>query len=373
MREALSRLPAARSLRKASALLLVLAATCAIIRAASHPPQSGARDPKAAPAESSSSQTAGIAIAQNLASLGKCDEAAQALAKRNALRSEKSLTLLGVCRFRTGEFPQAITQLRQAASLAPGDKRAMIFLARAYAGAGDNEKGIETLKAWTKTHPADADALYWIGQFYQDMAGETFQQMQAKDSRNYLVYETEGNQFRARQQYPQALEAYKKALALAPPGTAGLHFRLGDVYWRSLRFDEAKKDLEQELALNPYHSKANYELGDINAKEGHPQEAARYLQKALSLDPELTEAHRSLGRVYLEEKAYPQALAEFLQVAKAEPNDHTIHALLATTYRDMGRLNEAKQEAQLSQRLENQTIQTIESNKAAEQKMGSHL
>ncbi|HEV2418730.1 MAG TPA: tetratricopeptide repeat protein [Terriglobia bacterium] len=359
-------------MRKASAILLLLAATCAIVSAASHP-QSGARDSKNALAGSSSSQTASIAIAQNLASLGKCDEAAHALAELGALRSEKALTLLGVCRFRAGEFSQAITQLRQAASLAPGYKRARIFLARAYAGAGDNEQGIETLKAWTKAHPGDVDALYWIGQFYQNMAGETFQQMQAKDSRNYLVYETEGNQYRARQQYPQALDAYKKALTLAPPGTAGLHFRLGDVYWRNLRFDEAKKELEQELALNPYHSKANYELGDIDAKEGRPQEAAGYLQKALALDPGLTEAHRSLGRVYLEEKVYSQALAEFLQVAKAEPNDHTIHALLATTYRDMGRLNEAKQEAQLSQRLENQTIQTIESNKAAEQKMGSHL
>lgn len=332
-----------------------------------------ARDFKAALAEPNQSNENIRSIATSLSSLGQCAAAAQALAKLQVEPSEKELTRLGVCHFRKGDFPQAIDQFRQALKLAPENKRACIGLARALAGAGRNEEAIQTLKDWLKAHPDDQDALYWTGRLYQDFANQTFEQMAAGHPGSYLVYETEGAQDRARQQYPQALAAYQKALALAPEGTPGLHFYIGDVYWRTLNYAGAERELKDELRINPAHSKANYELGDIYARQGDPQQAIPYLEKALTLDPGLTEAHRSLGRAYLEEKAYSQALAEFLQVAKAEPNDHTIHALLATTYRDMGRLNEAEQEAQLSQRLENQTIQTIESNKAAEQKMGSHL
>lgn len=309
-------------------------------------------------------------MAQNSPSQpGLCNQVAAAA---HANPSAAALMKIADCDLQTGDAAHAVDGFQQAVRQTPGNKQARIGLARALAAEGQNQEAIATLKQWLASHPGDEDALYWIGHLYQQFANQTFRQMAAKHPGSYQVYETEGNQYRAKQQYPQALAAYQKALALAPPETPGLHFRLGDVYWRNLRFDEAQKELEQELMLNPDHSKANYELGDIEAKLGHPKEAISHLQKALALDPGLVEARRSLGRAYLEEKKYPLALGEFLQVAKAEPQDHTIHAQLAAVYRDMGHLTKAKHEAQLSQQLENQTIQTIGSNKASEQKMAAH-
>lgn len=310
----------------------------------------------------------GAAASQNLPP-GLCNQLAAA-ARGNP--STTDLIKLADCALQMGHSAQAIERFQQAVRRAPGNKRAHIGLARALAAGGRNQEAIETLKQWLASHPGDEDALYWTGHLYQQFANQTLHEVAAEHPGSYQVYEAEGNQYRAKQQYPRALAAYQKALALAPMGTPGLHFRLGDVYWRTLRFDAAQKEFEQELALNPNHSKANYELGDIEAKLGHPKEAITHLQKALVLDPGLVEAHRSLGRAYLEGKEYPRALGEFLQVANAEPQDHTIHAQLAAVYRDMGRLAKAKQEAQLSQQLENQTIQTIGSNKASEQKMAPH-
>lgn len=368
----------------ASTLFVLVAAIFTNAKATSHPQnatlaraqaeqaqgqyQNAARDFKAALAESPQPRAVLWTIAQNLSSLGQCDDAARAFAKLHAQRSEEGLTLLGICRFRTQDFPQAIDQLQQAVSLAPDDKRARIGLARALAAGGRNEEAIQSLKTWLKIHPQDQDVLYWVGHLYEDFANQTFNQMAASHPGNYLVYETEGSQDRARQQYPQALAAYQKALSLAPQGTPGLHFYIGDVYWRTLRFEDATRELKEELTINSAHAKANYELGDIYAKEGNPRQAIPYLEKALALNPGLVEAHRSLGRAYVEEKRYPEALHEFLQVAQADPADHTIHAMLANTYRLLGRLKDAQREAQLSQRLENQTIQQIQKNKAAEQK-----
>ncbi|MGH9377946.1 MAG: tetratricopeptide repeat protein [Terriglobia bacterium] len=311
--------------------------------------------------------------AEDAAQRGNCGEAENAVANLRAPSPEKAkaLVLVGVCNFRIKNFSAAIPLLERAAKLAPHDEQLRIFLARAYSGAGRNQDAIETLRAWMKDHGEDADALYWTGNFYQDLASQTFGQMAAKHPNSYQVYEAEGSQFLTKQQFPQALEAYKKAMALAPADTPGLHFHLGDVYWRELRYDDAKRELQEELRLNPNHAQANYELGAIYAKERNPQQAVPYLQKAIALDPALIEAHRSLGNAYLEEKNYPAALAELLRVEKVEPSDHTIHAMLATTYRLMGRLEDAQREAKESEQLERQTIQTVQSNKAAEQKLGS--
>ena len=306
-------------------------------------------------------------LARCLASLGRCDEASDAFSKISSQAERESAFYVGECRFQTREFVAAVGELKQAVRLNPEDKRATLDLARAFAATGREDQAINILKTWLKGHPRDVDAMYWIGQFYEKLADQTFQQMEASHPTSYLVYETEGIQYRARQQYPEALAAYRKALSLAPPGTPGLHFYIGDVYWRTLRFNDAKRELKEELRMNPDHSKANYELGDLYVKEGKPQEAVPRLQKALSLDPSLVEAHRSLGRAYMQEKQYPQALDNFLQVEKAEPNDHTIHALLASVYRLMGRVNDAKREAQISAQLENETIQKIQKNKQAEQ------
>jgi tetratricopeptide (TPR) repeat protein len=300
--------------------------------------QHAEQDYRTALARSPKSTFARLGLGRVLAKLGQCGDAAKMFSSLPQPPTETKIRL-GVCWFRTREFPTAIAQLRAAAAAAPHDKQVWIFLARAYAGAGKYEEAIDILETWAKIHPRDVDAIYWIGEFYEERANQTFQEMRAKNPRNYLVYETEGKQFRARQQYPEALAAYKKALAAAPRGTPGLHFYLGDVYWRTLRFTEAKAELRQELALNPYHSKANYELGDIYAKQGSPRQAIPYLQKALTLNPRLTEAHRSLGRAYLEEKQYQQALDEFLPTSqltglgagldKRSPNNESMIVRLA--------------------------------------------
>lgn len=329
--------------------------------------QSATRDLKAALSDPGLSSAAIQAVTQSLAGLGQCDAAAGALAKIHTQTSAGALALLGSCHLRTGDFTQATSEFQQALKRSPGEKRVAIGLARALAGEGRDEEAIQTLNDWLKIHPGDEDTLYWTGRLYQDFANQTFEQMAAAHPDSYLVYETEGAQDRARQQYPQALAAYQKALSLAPPDTPGLHFYIGDVYWRTLRYTDAERELKAELRINPAHSKASYELGDIYARQGDPQQAVPYLEKALTLDPGLIEAHRSLGRAYMEEKRYPEALHEFLLVAKADPSDHTIHAQLANAYRLMGQLKDAEREAQLSQRLENQTIQTIQENKAAEQ------
>ncbi|HTV54500.1 MAG TPA: tetratricopeptide repeat protein [Terriglobia bacterium] len=300
---------------------------------------------------------------------GECEKTVKAVADPHKPLSPPLLRLAAVCAFRLNDFPTAIPLLAKAATLNPQDEGMRILLARAYAGVGRRERAIETLNAWTKAQGQDVDALYWTGKFYDELANQAFQQMAEKYPHNYLVYETEGNQLTLKEQFPQALASYEKALALAPKDTPGLHFHVGDIYWRTLRYPQAENELQQELRINPYHAEANYELGAIYAKEGSPQKAVALLDKAVALDPSLIAAHRSLGQAYLDERHYKLALAEFLVVAKAKPSDYTIRNMLATTYRMLGRVADARREAAESQKLYTEYIHNFQAIQAGEQQL----
>ena len=316
--------------------------------------------------QSPESTTAMLGLARNLARLGYCQAAAESLAHANISVADKQQEdrWLGICYFRTGEFEKAIARLTAAAQLKSNDRDLQVYLARTYAAKGDNEQSLQTLNAWTARYGDDSEILYWRGKLYEQLSEQTFQQMEAAAPGSYIVLQIQGNQFVSKKDYPRALAAFRSAAA-AKPDAPGLHYAMGNVYWRTSKWDEAKDELEKELAINPFHALANYELGDISVKHGEARKAVAYLQRALAADHALVEAHRTLGNAYLLQKEYEKALAEFQRVASERPMDTSIHALLATTYRRMGRMQEGEREVQTYERL-NKTSMSTEEKAAAD-------
>jgi len=323
---------------------------------------------EAALQRSASSQEARLGLGRVLGKLGRCEESNRALGPLAGYFRSEIEQILGGCYFRTRNFDKAIAHLELARHLRPRSQETWIELGRAYASAGRNEDAISTWKTWLEQNPNDGEALYWIGRTYNSMAQNVLEAMIAKDPNHYLVHELEGDELRLKQDYEKALRAYQEALKAAPQAP-GLHFDVADIYYRLLKYPEAQQELEKELAINPYHAQANFELGDIAIKQGRIHEGMPYLDRALKLDPGLAEAHRSRARGLLAEKHYEDAVRELLWVAKASPNDHTIHAMLANAYRQMGRLKEAQQEADISAKLISQRAADLQQLKTEEQEL----
>ncbi len=300
-------------------------------------------------------------LAQDLAKIGRCEEASSVGSADSAagkIRGDQE-TVIGTCFFRRNDLSAALMHLKQAVKAVPDNKSAAIFLARVYASAGHVEEGITTLKAFEARRGEDPDVLYWTGTFYDLLAEQAYQEMAKSHPGSYLVLETEGDQFLQQQRYDEALNAYSKALRAAP-NASGLHFDLGNTYWRMAKLDAARRELEAELQLNPDNAQANYELGDIEVKQGEVERGMSLLKKALALDPTLVEAHRSLGRAFLADRQYAEAIREFSIIAQAEPSDHTIHALLASVYQRMGRTEEAEEETRKYNELVRQHMSDLE-------------
>lgn len=306
-----------------------------------------------------------LGLAQDLARTGQCRPTDPPASQNSASAGSRAAqdAVIGICSFRRSDFPTALAHLEAAEALAPADKQIRIFLARAYAASGQAEKGIDTLKRFESDHGDDPDILYWTGALYDQQAEHTYDAMVQAYPGSYLVLETQGQQFLARQEYDKALESFEKVLEAAP-NAPGLHFDLGNTYWRMAKLDRAAAELSAELKINPNHAQANYELGDVAVKQGDFGRGLPLLEKALALDPSLTGAHKSLGRCFLAEHEYAKAVREFLIVAAADPSDHTIHALLANAYRRMGRTQEAEEETRKYNQLMKQQMSELQQRSA---------
>ncbi len=323
---------------------------------------------RAALQHSPDSRGARLGLGRVLGKLGRCEESNRTVEPLAESSRDDVEEIVGDCYFRTHIFDKAIAHLELARQLRPKSKEVWIELGRAYASAGRNNEAINTWKSWLQQNPTDVDALYWVGSTYNSMAQNVSDEMEKKDRNNYLVLELEGDQFRMKQDYEKALQAYQSALKTAP-NVPGLHFNVGDIYYQMMKYPEARQELGKELAGNPDHARANFELGDIDIKQGRVEEGIPYLDRALRVNPSLSEAHRSRARGLLAEKRYPDAVRELLWVAKQSPSDHTVHAMLAGAYRQMGRLKEAQQEAEISAKLINQRAAGLEHLKAEEQEL----
>jgi len=314
------------------------------------------------------SREARLGLGKVQGKLGRCQESDRTLEPLAESSRGDVEEILGDCYFRTRNFEKAIAHLELARQLLPKRPEVWIELGRAYASAGRDKDALRTWKFWLKQHPDDIDALYWMGSTYNSMAQNMLDEMERKDRGHFRVQELEGDQFREKQDYEKALQAYQKALETGPD-VPGLHFDIGDVYYQTMKYSEARQELEKELANNPNHAQANFELGDIDIKQGKVEEGMPYLDRALRLSPDLWVAHRSRARALLAEKRYEDAVRELLFVVKVNPSDHTVHAMLASAYRQMGRLREAQQEAEISTRLINQRAAGLQNLKTEEQEL----
>ena len=143
----------------------------------------------------------------------------------------------------------------------------------------------------------------------------------------------------------EALTRYKRA-AEKDPARPGIHFLIGNVYWKQRELNAAVPELQTELRLNANHTQANLRLGEIllTTDADHPEKALPYLQKAAA-DPHVgIEAHRELGKALRMAGRYAEALKELKLVAVREPDDSKVHAQLAAVYRALGNAQAAKAE-----------------------------
>ena len=106
------------------------------------------------------------------------------------------------------------------------------------------------------------------------------------------------------------------------PASGEVHRRLGILFVRQGRFDEARSAYRRAIFLRPDNGETYYNLANLHWTHGNLEEAERRYRQALSRYPDHLGAHMNLGSIYLESGRYRPArdiYAAALSMAPAEP------------------------------------------------------
>jgi len=130
-----------------------------------------------------------------------------------------------------------------------------------------------------------------------------------------------GTYFQTRHQMREAVAEYQAALeATSDPGLlAQTYANLGAAYRELGEDEQAHKNFEESLGLNPNQFNAWLGLGLLAQKQGKREEAISDLSRSLEVQP-TAEAYFELGRTLAQAGRIPEALDAYQQALKISPD-----------------------------------------------------
>ena len=267
----------------------------------------------------------------------------------------KIRSLLGLAEERIADLADARKDLEASFPLIEGKKLKIevgLDLVGLYTRSGELDKAANLISQLEAAYPDTPEVLYAAYRTYADLSGESMLSLSlvAPDSaqmHQLLAHEEarEGNT-------NGAIGQYRKAIAI-DPHLPGVHFELAELL-RTSQDPAVKKESEQEyraaVAENPQDVKAICALAEMAEIKGDTQQAFDDYSKAVALQPGGADAKLGLAKVLIEMDQPDKALPLLESSAQLEPTDATVHFRLATLYRKLGRMDDAKREVMLYQK-----------------------
>ena len=234
----------------------------------------------------------------------------------------ESSQVLGLCYFLTGRFADAIPLLEETRAWAEDNLELGYILGQAYIQTRQPDAARASLARTFGVAPDSAAASLIAAQLMirlelEPLAEAELTRALAKDARLPRV-----------------------------------HYLLGQMALFRGRLDEAITLSRRELELNPGDGMAWYQLGDALVRQSKWDDAAAALQKSLWLNPFYSGPYILLGRVYLKKEQPATAEGMLRRAIQYDPNNRTAHYLLAQLLQQTGRLDEAKREFEIADRLQ---------------------
>ena len=150
-----------------------------------------------------------------------------------------------------------------------------------------------------------------------------------------------------------AAEELKRALA-KEPALPQANLLLGQLALFRGQFDESITLTRRELAIAPASATAYYQLGDAYVRQSRWDDAIAALQQSLWLNPFYSAPYILLGKAYVQKGQPATAEGMLRRAIEYDPNNRTAHYLLGQLLQKAGRLEEAKQEFAIAERLQGQ-------------------
>ena len=184
----------------------------------------------------------------------------QALAQfREAVRLNATYAaprvLLGSSLLALGRVREAAVELETAVKINPREPSARLELARAYARTGNMTGAVEQFRRLRQQAAGDPEYAYQLGRAYMKLSAWCIAEITRVAPDSARVYQMLAENRAAQGRAGEAIRAYLKAAA-ADPRLPGIHLALAQIYVQEGKPDDARREIERELAIVPENTMA---------------------------------------------------------------------------------------------------------------------
>ncbi len=149
------------------------------------------------------------------------------------------------------------------------------------------------------------------------------------------AYNNLGQRYQEQGKYAEAIEEFKKALALNPNFPSALN-NIGVCYGRLKQFSLAEQSFKKALALKKDDVYAMNNLAIMNMELGRFDESIKYGEMAIGVEPKYSNGHLTLGSVYATVGRFEDAEREFLEVIELDPDNRRARSNLQRVRQELG-------------------------------------
>ena len=272
--------------------------------------------------------------------------------------------LLGVAYYHADDYPHAIATLSGLADRFPEgsiERREIVqvlglslFVTGRYADALPH---LEATRRWASEN---LELGYVLGQTYiqleqADRARETLASVfgipPASAGAHLLAA-----QMMIRLEHEALAEAELKRAVAKQADIPRANLLLGQIALFRGRLDESIGLSRRELAISPGDAMAFYQLGDALVRQSKWDAAITALQQSLWINPFYSGPYILLGKAYMRTGQFGTAEGMLRRGIQYDPNNRTAHYLLAQLLQQSGRVEEAKREFEIAERLQGATL-----------------
>jgi len=266
--------------------------------------------------------------------------------------------LLGISLYEMGEYAGARRHLETALRANPKDDHAELFLANDLIKLNEWDSAAGHLRQLAQRQPNNQEIWYLLGKVHMKLSEQALAKLNEIDPNSVWVHEVSGEIMESMKNFDGALIEYKKAVEIAPQ-QPGFHYSLANAYWSLQSWGAATQQFQEELAIDPSNCMAQWKLGNIVLEQHEDSGVALAdVEKALAICPNLVQARVDRARALLKLDRNEEAMKDLLTAEQTNPEEPSIHFLLAQAYRTLGKTKEAQTEMGIFSKLE-------ESNRAA--------
>lgn len=248
-------------------------------------------------------------------------EAAQAALKRNDTPGVHNM--LGKAYALSGKSDQALSELREAARLAPDEEEFAFDVAQTLMRTEKFAEAVQVLEAASPKFASSAQISLALGVAYYGL-----------------------------RRFPEAIQSFLKTIELAPEVPQPYAFlgrildQAGDKMPDILgKFEQLRSREPDSYLGHLLVAKALLITGDT------PERVEPLLRQSIANRGDVWESHAELGDVLSRKRDYPGAAAELEQAAKLNPSEPSIHFRLARVYDRLNAPEKAEAERALHQKL----------------------